>query len=112
MVNNNFYLQLNAFKQLLQRDWYIFQQSYYHKLKMALYWVLLTVLITKLFIPSMGLQNYGPLILINSAISYGFFVAMHNAVNLVNDITHNQAILYELTLPIHPTLIFYKFAIS
>jgi ABC-type polysaccharide/polyol phosphate export permease len=65
-----------------------------------------------MFLPSMGLQNYAPFILISSAISYGFFLAMHNAINLVEDITGNEAILYELSLPIPQWAIFVKFAIS
>ncbi len=108
----NFSTQFITLQQLLHRDWYLFKQTYLHKLKMALYWVLLSVLITKLFLPSMGLQSYAPFILISSAISYGFFVAMQNAVTMVEDITGNQAILYELSLPIPQWLIFFKFALS
>src|SRR3989339_279704 len=111
-MNTNFLTQFMTFQQLLQRDWYLFKQTYVHKLKMALYWVLLSILITKLFLPSMGLQNYAPFVLISSAISYGFFIAMQNAVTMVEDITGNQAILYELSLPIPQWLIFFKFTLS
>lgn len=112
MINTNFYVEHTVFIQLLKRDWYIFKQQYTHRVKMALHWVLLTIFVTKIFMPSMGLQHYGPLILINSVISYGFFVAMHNATNLVDDIINKQLIVYELTLPIRPIYIFYKFVVS
>lgn len=111
-MNTKLTAQIITVQQLLQRDFYIFRQVYLHKLRMALYWVLLSVFVTKLFLPAMGLQNYAPFVLISSAISYGFFVAMQNAIGMVEDITGNQAILYELTLPIPQWLIFFKFALS
>lgn len=102
----------SVFIQLLQRDWYIFKQVYRHRLKMCLYWLLLTVFTTKMFMPAMGLPNFGPFILISSVISYGFFITMQNAITLIEDITGNQAILYELSLPIPQWMIFFKFALS
>jgi len=111
-MNNKIMLQISTFKQLLQRDLYIFHQSFLHKLKIALCWILLSVFVTKLFLPSMGLQNFAPFIFISSVISYGFFIAMHNAIALVEDITTDQAILYELTLPIPQWIIFFKFALT
>jgi len=111
-MNNYDYEQFNSIIQLLYRDFYIFRQHFLHRLKMALYWVLITVWVTKMFLPSMGLINFGPFILISSAISFGLFVGMQNAMNLVDDITSNQAILYELTLPIPQWLIFLKIGLS
>lgn len=104
--------ELHVLIQLLQRDLYIFKQAYWHRLKMCLYWLLLTVFTTKMFMPAMGLQNFGPFILISSVISYGFFITMQNAITLVEDITGNQAILYELSLPIAQWMIFFKFPLS
>ncbi|MDP3788294.1 MAG: hypothetical protein Q8Q60_03180 [Candidatus Chromulinivorax sp.] len=111
-MNTNIITQCIVVQQLLQRDFYLFRKVYFQRLKMALNWVLLSIFVTKLFLPSMGLENYAPFILISSAISYGFFIAMQNAIGMVEDITGNQAILYELTLPIPQWLIFLKFALS
>jgi len=104
--------QIIVLYQLLYRDYYIFRQHFLHRLKMASYWVLLSTFITKMFLPAMGLHNFGPFILISSAISYGLFIGMQNAMELINDITNDQAILYELTLPISQWLIFFKIALS
>ncbi|MBV8661407.1 MAG: ABC transporter permease [Candidatus Dependentiae bacterium] len=104
--------KLQVLIQLLQRDWYIFKQVYLHRVRMCLYWLLLTTFASNMFMPAMGLQNFGPFILIGSVISYGFFITMQNAIGLVEDITGNQAILYELSLPIPQWMIFLKFAIT
>ena len=111
-MNTKLTTQFLTVQQLLKRDFYIFRKAYFQRLKMSLYWVLLSIFVTQLFLPSMGLQNYAPFILISSAISYGFFIAMQNAIGMVEDITGNQAILYELSLPIPQWLIFLKFALS
>ncbi len=107
MLNNS-----HVLIQLLQRDWYIFQKSYFHRVKMCLYWILPSTFTTKMFMPAMGLENFGAFILISSIMSYGFFITMQNAITLIEDVTGDQAILYELTLPIPQWMIFMKFAIS
>ncbi|MBP6869484.1 hypothetical protein KBC04_01210 [Candidatus Babeliales bacterium] len=111
-MNTNLLTQITVIQKLLERDFYLFKQLFLHRLKMALYWVLITVFVTKMFMPAMGLPNFAPFILISSAISYGFFVAMHNAMSLVEDITGDQAILYELSLPVPQWAIFFKFALT
>ena len=90
--------ELSVLIQLLQRDWYIFKQTYWHRVKMCLYWLLLTVFTTKMFLPAMGLQNFGPFILISSVISSGFFTTMQNAIGLIEDIrgiiaTHERSVV-------------------
>ena len=97
---------------LLYRDYYIFRGQFLHRLKIACYWTMLSTFVSNMFLPSMGLHYFGPFILISSCISYGFFVGLQNAINLVDDITSDQAILYELTLPISQWLIFFKIAVS
>lgn len=79
---------------------------------MSLYWTLLLVFVTKHFLPAMGLQSFAPFVLISSVISYGFFMGMQNAISLVDDITSDQSILYELSLPINQSLVFFKYALS
>ena len=111
-MNNTYFEQALVIFQLLSRDFYLFRQIFLHKMKVALYWILISVFITKMFLPAMGLENFGSLILISSTISYGLFIGMENAMNLVNDITSNQAIAYELTLPVPQWLIFFKIALS
>lgn len=107
-----FSTEINILIQLLYRDWYIFKQVYYHRVRMCLYWLLLVVFTTKMFLPAMGLPNFGPFILISSVVSYGFFITMQNTIGLIEDITGNQAILYELSLPIPQWMIFLKFALT
>jgi len=111
-MTQKFYDQMHILLQLLYRDFYIFRQHFLHRLKMASCWVLLSTFVTKMFLPSMGLDNFGPFILISSTICYGLFTSMQNAMTLVEDITGDQAILYELTLPTPAWMIFFKFAIS
>ncbi len=111
-MNTTLNEQVRTIISLLHRDAYIFRHTFLHRLKMALYWVLITVFVTNMFLPSMGLHNFAPFILISSAISYGLFIGMQNAMNLVNDITSNQVILYELTLPVPQWMIFLKIIIS
>lgn len=108
----NYKEQLSVIIELLHRDLYIFSKSFLHQLKIALYWILISVFIAKMFLPSMGLENFAPFMLISTTISYGIFVAIQNAMNLVEDITTDQAIGYELTLPLHQWLIFFKIIIS
>lgn len=109
---SQFYYYLTIITQLLTRDFFIFRQVYLHKMRIALCRITLLVFVAKMFLPSMGLQNYAPFILISSAIGYGFFIAAFNAIDLIDDMTEGQAILYELTLPIPQWLIFIKYAIS
>lgn len=111
-MTDSFYQQAGVILQLLHRDFYIFKRSFLHRLRMALYWVVISVAIARMFLPSMGLDNFAPFILISSAISYGLFIVMQNAMNLVEDITENHAIAYELTLPVAQWLIFLKIMIS
>jgi len=111
-MNSNFSTAFQVFYKLLQRDWYTYRQAYPHRLKMALDWVLLVTLVSKLFMPALGLKDYGAFILITSAISYGLFIAMQNAIAMVDDITSHQAILYKLSLPIPQWAIFLKYAFS
>lgn len=111
-MGKTYYDQLAVFMQLLYRDFYIFRQQFLHRFKIACYWTLLSTFVTNMFLPSMGLSNFGPFILISSCISYGLFIGMQNAINLIDDITSDQAILYELTLPIPQSLIFFKIAVS
>jgi ABC-type polysaccharide/polyol phosphate export permease len=106
------YDQLIIIKELLMRDFFIFKKVYLHKMRIALSRIALLIFVAKMFLPSMGLQNYAPFILMSSAIGYGFFIAAFNAIDLVDDITDNQAILYELTLPVAQWMIFAKYAIS
>lgn len=110
--NTNLYNQLIIIKELLMRDFFIFKQLYLHKMRIALSRIALLIFVAKMFLPSMGLHNYAPFILMSSAIGYGFFIAAFNAIDLVDDITDNQAILYELTLPIAQWMIFAKYVIS
>ena len=111
-MKNTYDEQAIIIKQLLSRDFYIFRQQFAHRLKMALYWVLITVFVANMFLPAMGLANFGPFLLISGAISYGLFVGMQNAMGLVEDITSDQAILYELSLPVPQWMIFLKIALS
>ena len=104
--------QIQIIIPLLQRDFFIFRQVYVHKMRIALLRIMLLVFVAKMFLPAMGLQNYGPFLLMSSAIGYGFFIAAYNAIDLFDDITDNQAILYELTLPVQQWMIFAKYAIS
>lgn len=108
----NFSTELSVLTQLLRRDWYLFRKTYFHRVKMCLYWLMPSTFTTKMFMPAMGLEDLGPFILISSIMSYGFFVVMQNAITLIEDVTGDQAILYELTLPIPQWMIFLKFAIS
>ena len=109
---SNIYGQLVIIKELLMRDFFIFKKVYLHKMRIALSRIALLIFVAKMFLPSMGLHNYAPFILMSSAIGYGFFIAAFNAIDLVDDITDNQAILYELTLPVAQWMIFAKYAIS
>lgn len=111
-MNQSMMSQLLTLQKLLQRDIYLFKQTFFHRLRMSLYWIVLTVFTTKMFMPAMGLHDFAPFILISSAVSYGIFFAMQNAIGFVEDLTGNQAILYELSLPIPQWLIFFKFALS
>jgi len=111
-MQSTYWQQIQTFTQLLHRDYYLFSKHFFHRLKMASYWVLLSTFVTKMFLPTMGLHDFGPFILISSTISYGLFTGMQNAMTLVEDITSDQAILYELTLPIPQWVIFLKIAVS
>ncbi len=104
--------QIITFLALLQREYFIFSQQFFHRLKMASYWVLISTFISQMFLPAMGLHNFGPFILVSSAISFGLWIGMQNAMSLIEDITSDQAILYELSLPIQQSYIFLKIALS
>ena len=111
-MNSAYLQQANIILQLLYRDFYIFKKSFLHKMRIDLYWIVISVFIAKMFLPAMGLQNFGGFTLIGTTISYGLFIGMNNAMSLVNDITSDQAIGYELTLPVPQWLIFFKIALS
>ena len=111
-MHTTYYQQAHTILQLLYRDMYIFRKNFLHKMRIDLYWIVLSVVIAKMFLPSMGLHNFGAFTLVGTTISYGLFIGMNNAMTLVNDITENQAIAYELTLPVPQWLIFFKIALS
>jgi len=111
-MKTTYYHNATIITQLLYRDFYIFRQSFLSKLEMSLYLILVPTFIAKFFLPSMGLHNFGPFILVGSIVSYGFFMCMNNAMSLIEDVMGSQAIEYELTLPIQQSLIFFKIALS
>lgn len=104
--------QIDLLYQLLLRDFFIFKITYFHKLRIALIRFMLSIFVAKTLLPSMGLINYGPFILISSMTCYGFFIAAFQAIEMIYDLTEQQAIYYELTLPIKPLLILVKYSIS
>lgn len=98
--------------QLLKRNIYIFWQHFLFKLRLALIFCIVALIIAQLFMPHMGLTNFGAVTLVSLSLINGFFAVMINAILLVADIQGNKTISYELTLPISPTLIFVKYALS
>ena len=106
------YFAINILLRLLQRNLYIFWQHFFFKLRLALIFCVVALIIAQLFMAQMGVSNFGAITLVSLSLINGFFTVMMNAILLVADIQGNKTISYELTLPIRPTLIFIKYALS
>lgn len=97
--------------QLIKRSLYTFKGQVRSKLQNCLVWSMITALVFHFIMPAMGLHNYGPFILVTGAATWGLFAVMHNVASLIADIHGDNALSYELTLPVPQWVIFVKIAL-
>ena len=106
-------LQLQTFWQLMMRSWIVYRPIFKDKVINSIIWTSLNVIVVGFIMPTVGLQNFGPFILIATAASNGFFTATNQIAGFVTEITGESSNLkYELTLPIPQWLAFTKYALE
>lgn len=110
-MTSNLLFNLHVLKQLLKRSFYTFKSSIRSKVQNCVVWSMITTLVFHSIMPAMGLTNFGPFILVTGAATWGLFAVMHNVATIIGDITGENSLSYELTLPVPHWLIFVKIAL-
>lgn len=110
-MTSTFLFNLNVLWQLIKRSLYTFKGSLRSKIQNCVVWSMITTLVFHSIMPAMGLDNFGPFILVTGAATWGLFAVMHNVATIIGDITGDNALSYELTLPVPHWLIFVKIAL-
>jgi ABC-2 type transport system permease protein len=106
-------LQLQTFWQLMVRSFVIYKPLFKDKIINSIIWTSLNVVVVGFIMPTVGLQNFGPFILIATAASNGFFTATNQISGFVTEVLGETSNLqYELTLPIPQWLVFAKYALE
>ncbi len=107
------FLQFQTFWQLMMRSFVVYKPLFKDKIINTIIWSSLNVVVVGFIMPTVGLQNYGPFILIATAASNGFFSATNQIGGFITEITGETSNLqYELTLPIPQWAAFTKYALE
>ena len=105
--------QFQTFWHMIIRTFLIYKPNFKDKVLNAAVWVALNITVFGLIMPTIGLHNFGPFMLISTTISQGFFTAVNNIASIVTEINETSSNLqYELTLPISSTKVFVKYALE
>lgn len=105
--------QLQTFWQLMVRSWVIYRPLLKDKTINSIIWTIINVVVVAFIMPTVGLHNFGPFILITTAASNSFFTANNSIPGFINEIVGDTSNLkYQLTLPIQPWLTFTTYALE
>lgn len=103
--------QCQTFWQLMVRSFLVYRPVLKDKIINTIIWSMLNVVVVGFIMPTVGLKNFGPFILIATAASNGFFSATNQIGGFITEINGETSNLkYELTLPIPQWLAFTKYA--
>lgn len=91
---------LKTLWQLLKRSYFVFLTNAQDQIINTLIWTTLTTAVFHYIMPEAGLAGLGAFMLVTTAGSIGFFGVMENVIIFVGDIQGENALSYELTLPI------------
>ena len=112
MLTLNF-AQCQTFWQLMVRSFIVYKPHILDKFINAILWTSLNVVVVGYIMPTVGLHNFGPFILIATAASNGFFSATNQIGGFVAELNGDASNLqYELSLPIPQWLAFAKYALE
>lgn len=111
-MNVSFFIHLQTLWQLLKRNYFVFLTNAKDRIINTLIWAILTTAVMNFIMPQAGLNNLGAFMLVTTAGSIGFFGVISSVAILVGDITGDNAISYELTLPIPHWMVFTKIAFA
>jgi ABC-type polysaccharide/polyol phosphate export permease len=98
--------------QLLKRSYFVFLTYAKDSIINSLIWTISVTLVYHFIMPQVGLTDFGTFMLASSTASIGFFGVLTNVIILVGDITGDNALSYELTLPIPHWLVLTKIALA
>lgn len=102
--------QCQTFWQLMVRSFIVYKPHFVDKIINAVIWTSLNVIVVGFIMPTVGLHNFGPFILVTTAASNGFFAATNQIGGLVSEIIGESSNLeYELSLPMPQWLAFAKY---
>jgi hypothetical protein len=109
----NYKMQIKTFWALLYQNVVIYKKNLFSRLVNCIFWANITVAIFAYIMPRMGVQNLGFFMLITNVLSTAFWNIFHGVGSFLSEINDPQSRLcYELTLPIHQSLIFIKYALT
>ena len=107
------FLQLQTFWQLLVRGFIVYKPHFKDKVINSILWTSLNVIVVGYIMPTVGLRDFGPFILIATAASNGFFFATNQIGGFVSEIIEDSSNLkYELSLPLPHWATFTKYALE
>jgi ABC-type polysaccharide/polyol phosphate export permease len=105
--------QLKTFWQLLISNFHTFKPRLKDQIINGLLWGGINIAVFAYIMPTRGLVDYGPFILISIASIQGFMIPVHNVILLVSDINDPGSNLhYELSLPVRQSMVFIKYALA
>jgi ABC-type polysaccharide/polyol phosphate export permease len=105
--------QLQTFWQLMVRSFVIYKPHFKNKTFNAVVWTMLNVIVVAFIMPTVGLHNFGPFILVTTAASNSFFTANNQIPGLLSEILGDVSNLrYQLSLPLAPWLTLTTYALE
>ncbi|OGB86277.1 hypothetical protein A3J41_02750 [candidate division TM6 bacterium RIFCSPHIGHO2_12_FULL_38_8] len=105
--------QCQTFWQLMVRSFVIYKPHFIGKTINAIIWTTLNVVVVAFIMPTVGLHNFGPFILITTAASNSFFTANNQIPGLISEIIGDTSNLkYQLSLPIPQWTVFTCYALE
>ncbi|MBP6891956.1 hypothetical protein KBB68_00055 [Candidatus Babeliales bacterium] len=106
-------LEFQIFWQLMIRSFIVYRPFLKDKIINTVVWSSLNVIVVGHIMPTVGLHNFGPFMLIATVGSNGFLAACNQIPGFISEITGEASNLqYELTLPIRQSFIFAKYALE
>ena len=113
MISLHQIAQFKTFWLLLVSNFHTFKPRLKDQIINGLLWGCINIVVFAYIMPTRGLGDYGPFILISIASVQGFMIPVHNVILLVSDMNDSSSnLFYELTLPTPQWAVFAKYALA
>jgi ABC-type polysaccharide/polyol phosphate export permease len=105
--------QWRVFFHLLHRDWHVLRAGMFNRSANGVVWGTLVIWVSGYIFPRLGMfDSYGVFMLAGAIFSQGIYQAMAEVAILLSDLSGDQHILYCLALPLSPSLVYLRYAIT